>query len=335
MRIVTDPLIGFHTRLALPLHQAVAWARGLDHPVGGARPVAPPRPNPPVATRPSRLSVTEIETWLRDPYAIYARHILRLPALRPLEQATDAADYGSIVHAGIHRFIRLHGAVWPADAQARLREAMRIALAETYPRPALAAWWEPRLYRIADWICGVETARRALLPPSHIATEVLGKMEIIRPGRRFTLTGRADRIERRADGALVILDYKTGQIPSAKDVASGLAPQLPLEAMMLAAGAFGGELTGDVAELVYWKLTGGIDPGEEKPLFKGKDADRDAAIAAADAGLAKLIDDYDQPDRCYLAQPNPSWTPRFSDYAQLERVAEWALAVDPEEEDDA
>ena len=322
-------------RLALPLHQAVAWARGLDHPVGGARPVAPPRPNPPVATRPSRLSVTEIETWLRDPYAIYARHILRLPALRPLEQATDAADYGSIVHAGIHRFIRLHGAVWPADAQARLREAMRIALAETYPRPALAAWWEPRLYRIADWICGVETARRALLPPSHIATEVLGKMEIIRPGRRFTLTGRADRIERRADGALVILDYKTGQIPSAKDVASGLAPQLPLEAMMLAAGAFGGELTGDVAELVYWKLTGGIDPGEEKPLFKGKDADRDAAIAAADAGLAKLIDDYDQPDRCYLAQPNPSWTPRFSDYAQLERVAEWALAVDPEEEDDA
>ena len=75
-------------------------------PAGGrARAGAAARPCPPVALRPRRLSVTEIETWLRDPYAIYARHILRLGALDPLEQATDAADYGSLVHGGLHRFL--------------------------------------------------------------------------------------------------------------------------------------------------------------------------------------------------------------------------------------
>ena len=52
------------------------------HPVGA---VAPPTPRPPVAARPRHLSVTEIETWMRDPYQIYARHILGLRALDPIE----------------------------------------------------------------------------------------------------------------------------------------------------------------------------------------------------------------------------------------------------------
>ncbi len=79
-------------------------------------PVRPPRPCPPVALRPRRLSVTEIETWLRDPYAIHARHVLKLAALKPLDEATDAADYGSLVHDGLHLFLEQHGIRWPADA---------------------------------------------------------------------------------------------------------------------------------------------------------------------------------------------------------------------------
>ena len=46
------------------------------------RPLPPAEPRPPLAARPRRLSVTQIETWLRDPYAIYARHILGLEAAR-------------------------------------------------------------------------------------------------------------------------------------------------------------------------------------------------------------------------------------------------------------
>ena len=166
--------------------------------------MSPPRPCPPVAVRPSRLSVTEIETWLRDPYAIYAKHILRLPALKPLDQETDAADYGMLVHSGLHLFLRVHGVVWPADAAGEMRRAMRRALAESFARPALTAWWEPRLDRIADWVVETEQARRGGVVLSAIETEIAGTVDIQRPGRRFRLVARADRIERWEDGRLAI-----------------------------------------------------------------------------------------------------------------------------------
>jgi ATP-dependent helicase/nuclease subunit B len=315
-------------RTRLPDHPAVAWARSLDLPQGGPQPVSPPRPCPPVAVRPSRLSVTEIETWLRDPYAIYAKHILRLPALKPLDQETDAADYGMLVHRGIHLFLQEHGIGWPADAVGSMRRAMRRALAESYARPALTAWWEPRLDRIAGWIAATEQQRRTGMTLTDIATEQSGVFDIKRPGRRFRLVARADRIERRQDGTLAILDYKTGFVPSQKSVAEGKAPQLPLEAAIAAAGGFGAELQAATAELTYWQLTGGFEPGKATVLFSGKTDDLQAAIERAIRGLELLIDQYDEVDRCYLAQPNPAWTPRFSDYAQLARVAEWALAAD-------
>ena len=61
-----------------------------------------------------------------------------------------------------------------------------------------------------------------------------GMCDLTRPGGPFTLVGRADRIERRADGRLAILDYKTGAPPSQREVDAGLAPQLLLEACMAA-----------------------------------------------------------------------------------------------------
>ena len=198
----------------LPQHPAADWVRALDQPADGPRPVRPPRPCPPVALRPRRLSVTEIETWLRDPYAIYARQVLKLNALRPLDEATDAADYGSLVHAGLHHFLTEFGTRWPPDAADQLRRAMARALAEADLREALAAWWAPRLERIADWVAKVEAERRGVRPPVALVTEASGMLELARPGGLFRLSGRADRIERRREGGLAILDYKTGTPPS-------------------------------------------------------------------------------------------------------------------------
>ena len=315
-------------RSSLPLHPAGSWVRALDQPVGAPRPVKPPRPCPPIVLRPRKLSVTEIETWLRDPYAIHARHVLRLVALKPLEEATDAADYGSLVHTGMHHFLEQHGIRWPADAEEQMRRAMMRALAEADLREALATWWAPRLTRIADWVAGIEAERRSARPPATIAAEVNGIFELARPGGMFRLTGRADRIERQRGGGLAILDYKTGTPPSQKEVDAGLAPQLLLEAAMAAAGAFGTALTGAAEELTYWHLTGGFHAGELRTLFK---ANADAIAAAtrdARKALCRLIDAYDAPDRCYLSHPQPGFAPRFSDYAQLARVAEWAAAGD-------
>src|SRR5208283_616156 len=70
----------------------LAWARTLDRPErvqAVARPAPPPR-----AARPKRLSVTEIEHWLRDPYSIYAKHVLRLAPLDEVDAAPGAAERG-------------------------------------------------------------------------------------------------------------------------------------------------------------------------------------------------------------------------------------------------
>jgi ATP-dependent helicase/nuclease subunit B len=311
-------------------HPAAAWARRLDQPAGRPRPVEPPQPRPPLALRPRRLRVTEIQTWLEDPYAIYARHVLRLRSLKPLEQATDAIDYGALVHRGLQLFFTEVGDRWPPDAGDRLQQAMDRALGEAGLRTALAEWWAPRLRRIADWVAAEESERRANLAPTGIACETKGEWPLDVP-RGFVLRGRADRIEHRADGSLAIFDYKTGTLPANIDVEAGRAPQLPLEAAMASAGAFGPHLHGTVGELVYWHLTGGFKPGEARTLFRSDPGATAAAAAIAREKLRALIVAFDDERRAYLSQPHPARAPRFSDYAQLARVAEWASAGADEE----
>ncbi len=317
-----DALLSAHGR-ALGQHPAQAWARMLDEPAS-VTPVAPPSPRPPAHLRPRRLSVTEIETWLADPYAIYAKHVLKLRALDPIDQDADHSDYGSIVHAALHKFADRVGIATPPDMAAILRAAMEEALTDQVVRPALAAYWRPRLMRIADWVAAREADRRTENPLTAIAPEVPGKCGF--PGD-FTLTGRADRIEQRRDGSVAILDFKTGTVPLKKHVQEGRAPQLPLEAAMVEVQAFGATLGGRVAELLYWRLTGGRDAGEEKSYFATEDDIR-AAAEEARTGLIALIGKFSSEDQPYLAQPNPDFTPRYSDYTQLARVAEWAAGDD-------
>jgi ATP-dependent helicase/nuclease subunit B len=160
---------------------------------------------------------------------------------------------------------------------------------------------------------------------------VAGAIDLLRPGGKFRLTGRADRIERYADGTLSILDYKTGSPPTQKEVDAGLAPQLLLEAAMAADRGFGPDLAGDTGELIYWHLSGGLDPGRAMPLFKKNASDIPSAVLDARDRLSDLIDAFDQPDRAYLSRPHPDLAPRFSDYEQLARVAEWSAAGDADE----
>ena len=250
--------------------------------------------------------------------------------LRALDEATDAADYGMLVHRGLHLFLEQFGTRWPPDAAAQLRRAMDRALMEADLREALTAWWAPRLERIADWVAQAEAERRSDRHPAALAAEASGTLELARPGGLFRLTGRADRIERWRTGGLAILDYKTGTPPSQKEVDAGLAPQLLLEAAMAEAGAFGEAVTGQADELTYWHMTGGFLPGEIRSLFKNDTVAISAAVREARKALCALIDTYDEPDRSYLSQPQPGLAPRYSEYAQLARVAEWAAVGDEE-----
>lgn len=310
----------------VPEHPVLSWLAQLDQPQGPAQPVPPPRPLPDVALRPRRLSVTEIETWMRDPYAIYARHILRLDPLPELEEGADASDYGMIVHDALERWVKTYGVNWPGHAEQKLAEVFQTCLAEQALRPALHAWWAPRLERIAHWVAQAEQARRATHgTPQAILTEIAGAVVVPdAPGGPFRLVGRADRVELGAQGSVIVQDYKTGMLPTTRDVLSGWSPQLPLEAAMLLRGGFAAAPgVSDIEGLIYWRLTGGAEPGGEVAIASKEHTSLTDLAEQTWHSLLERIAAYDQPEQPYLSHPHPGQEPRFADYARLARVPEW------------
>jgi ATP-dependent helicase/nuclease subunit B len=309
----------------------LAMARHLDQPAYPIR-IKPPEPRPPRAARPTALSVTEIEHWLRDPYTIYAKHILRLARLDPVDLPPSAADRGSAIHGAVGAFAQAFADELPADAHAQLLRFGRAEFLALEDFPEARALWWPRFERIARWLIDWEHERR----PGLVAmrAEIRGEIALPLGERSFRLYGRADRIERHRDGQYAILDFKTGAPPSSAQVRVGIAPQLTLEAAILRRGGFKGFDPGvSIAELVYVKLSGGEPAGDPLPVqLKEKTADE-----AADHALAKLTElaaRFDDETTPYRSLVLPMWTNRYGTYDDLARVKEWSTTGDATEGDE-
>lgn len=304
----------------IPPHPALAWFAELDRPER-VTPAARPAPRPPVAVRPRKLSVTQVQTWMRDPYAIYARHILNLRPLDPIDADPGAAEKGTIIHAILDRFLKLHPVTLPADALDILRELGEAEFGALLARPTVRAFWWPRFLHVAEWFVDYERARRAV---AQLAlSEGRGEMSLMVPADdgspfHFTLTARADRIDRMSDGHLVIIDYKTGQAPKPRQLMAGFAPQLPLEAVMAEAGAFGNLPASPVAGLEFWRLHGG-NPPAEVTVVKEVEYLKDLA----ERGLQDLVARFARAETPYLSMPRPEEM-SGGDYDHLARIREWA-----------
>ncbi len=305
------------------------YANAIDQPAS-VEPIKQPEPRPPRAMRPTTLSVTAIEDWLRDPYTIYARHILKLHALDPVDMPLSAADRGSAIHESLGEFTQLHADHLPPDIVGTLRNIGDKHFKPLMERPEAQALWWPRFQRIARWFADWETGRRTDI--ASIAAEIKGDIEIALDNeRKFILSARADRIERRRDGSYVILDYKTGAPPTAKQVRMGLSPQLTLEAAILRGGGFANIDAGSlVSELAYVRLSGNNPPGEHKALeLKIRNETPQLPDDAADyarAKLEELVRRFENPEEPYRSLVLSMWTARYGDYDNLARVKEWSAA---------
>ena len=308
----------------------VHFAHALDQPER-VQPIAQPEPRPPRATRPLKLSVTAIEDWLRDPYTIYAKYILKLEALDPVDMPLSAADRGSAIHDALGEFTKAYAAKLPDDPALALKQIGEKYFAPLMERPEARALWWPRFQRIAAWFADWEIARRGYI--EAIEAEIRGEIPIsLDHERTFILSARADRIERRNDGSFAILDYKTGQPPTGKQVRMGLSPQLTLEAAILREGGFEGIAAGaSVGELVYVRLSGNNPPGEERSLeLKIKQGDEpqppDEAADYARRQLEALIRKFEDEAEPYRSLNLPMWTNRYGAYDDLARIKEWSAA---------
>jgi ATP-dependent helicase/nuclease subunit B len=314
----------------------LAYARALDQPREAALPIKPPAPKPPVAARPQRLAVTDVEHLVRDPYTIYAKHVLKLFPLDEIDADPGAAERGNVLHDALARFVHEVPGPLPKDSLARLLAGGEEAFAPYRSFPgAMAAWW-PRFERVAGWFIGAEIARRGAI--ERIQAERSGKISFEVDRFPFILSAKADRIEILKNGAVAVLDYKTGARPTLPEVIAGFSPQLPLEAAIARAGGFPDIARGvRVEEIGVFQLSGGDPPGQFFPLHpsgaKGTTKKAVERLGIADCndladfalkGLQRLIAHYASETTPYLSIPRPKWKRRYGNYDHLARIKEWA-----------
>ncbi|MDI1342495.1 MAG: double-strand break repair protein AddB, partial [Pseudolabrys sp.] len=302
-------------------NRVLELTRALDQPAT-VKAAERPSPTPPVAARPSRLSVTAIEDWLRDPYTVYAKYILRLYPLDAVDTPPGARDRGTVIHGAIGDFTVQFAGGLPADPQRQLLALGEKRFAPLGDFPEATAFWWPRFQRIAQWFVGWDRARRDGIATLH--GEIKGEVKFPVGQREFTLSAIADRIEWRKDGSYAIIDYKTGAARTEKQVRTGLAPQLTLEGAILREGGFKGLRPGSISEITYVTLKGGDPAGEPKEI-NFKEGTPDIQADHALARLKELATTFENAATPYLSLVHPMWSNHYGDYDHLARVKEWSL----------
>jgi ATP-dependent helicase/nuclease subunit B len=290
------------------------WLREIDDP-GAHEPAERPEPAPPVALRPKKISVTEVDRLKADPYAFYARKMLRLAALDPVDADPSAAWRGTAVHDVLQKWFEEDDC-----APDRLRARAEAMLADERTHPMMRALWQPRLMEAVDWIAA-QIAEKASEGRRVLAVEQRGVIGFA----GVELSGTFDRIDRLADGSLVIVDYKTGQPPSAKAVRAGYSLQLGLLGLIAEEGGFDG-IRGTATGFEYWSLAkkgegfGFIDspvsPKKRDPI------PADEFVPIAGGNFHEAVRDWLTGERPFTAKLVPEYAP-YADYDQLMRKDEW------------
>lgn len=297
-----------------------SWAEFIDRSDVFVR-LAPPAPRPPVEARPRILSASAVENWMRDPYIIFAKYILKLKPLEDLEQDLTLKDYGTIIHAVLEKFNKKYPASFPDNARAELLKMGEDYFNENKVAAETRAFWWPNFEKTVNWLADTERNYRPEIAKVH--GEAQGSFDFEAPAGRFTITAKADRVDETADGKINIIDYKTGTARSVREIETGYAPQLPIEGLIAQRGGFEGIPEAEVAKLIYWQL------GRKETVAEENMPEILENCFEHIKQLAALFDFETTP---YISQPNPKNAPKYSDYEHLSRVREWSVTEDGTDE---
>ncbi|WP_150287489.1 double-strand break repair protein AddB [Rhabdaerophilum calidifontis] len=301
-------------------------AAGPEHPA--------PRPTPiPVAPRlPERLAITEIETLRRDPYAIYARHLLALEPLEQIDPEPDAREKGTFLHRALELYCAAEPPADPDLAAQRLREIGAECFAPLRHEPELFEFWWRQFEAIIPGFVRFDRARR--MAGNRVLVERGGHFALSLPsGPLVTIHGKADRLEMDGEGRLTVLDYKSGTLPGAGEIAAGLAAQLPITAALACRGAFADiDPSGGIAALAHVPI--GDRNSVEAKWIKTDPETADAFVARQFAALVADLDALARGAMPYLSRARMK-ADRDGAYDHLARFGEWSPAeAEPDAEED-
>jgi len=310
----------------------VEWDRRRHHLKGRITPAL--RPQPVISLEERRrhmmtFSATQLEVLMRDPYAIYARRVLGLKALDPVLSVPDPALKGTLYHRAIHGFMSQYGSGdLPDDALRLLLTEGDKQLSALDRTPWIKLFWQLRFKRIAAWLITDESRDRPNRSASY--SEARGKARLAIGGHDMTITAEADRIDLMQNGAMRIIDYKTGKVPTQTQVNNAINCQLIVEAMIAKAKGFEGISTiPDEITVAYWKLSGtGNIPAKKEPR-PGKNITIDEIITLVEDQLVQVM----KPETPFLSETVTHDNLKYSDYRHLARVKEWAITSEDEADD--
>lgn len=281
----------------------------LDDP-GPPRPVGRPAPTPSRAQRPSKISVTAVDRLKADPFAFYAQSVLGLRRLDPVDADHSAAWKGTAVHEVLEAWLHEDNC-----EPAKLIDRARTLLASATIHSMLRALWQPRLMEAIRWIQEEESTNRAA-GRRPLAAEKRGQAEV----DGVLLHGKADRIDRLADGGLAIVDYKTGKAPTQTAVDAGFSLQLGLLGLIAEAGGFEG-IDGRPRAHEYWSLSKYGDRFG-KCVRPDRKMGADDFLEHARGNFGEAARKWLTGDEPFTAKLNPAYAP-YGDYDQLMRLEEW------------
>ena len=310
-----------------------SYISGFDTPTyNEIKPISPPEPRPPACLRPMELSVTEVEKFMRDPYSIYAKHILKLSPLEDIDKKPGYNEYGTVVHSVFENFVRKNETRVPANALEQMKTLGEAAFKKSGIDGAALAFWWPEFLRVAEWFLKKQRELSPVL--AKIVAEEKRKIKIPLSVGDFTLTGKIDRMDILKDGTCHLIDYKTGTVPSQKQVNNHLAPQLPLEAAMIRKGAFedkGVKADIPVESWEFWKIS-----GKASGSYVAQVCDNaEKSVKLSDEvynGFISWLEEYAKEETPYYAAPRANYMLKYSDYEHLERIKEWKIVDDDTDE---
>lgn len=292
--------------------------------------LSPPYPKPPIQKRPKEFSVSSLELLMRDPYSLYAKKILKLSPLDPLEETPGAKDKGSFIHKALDVFIHKYPTQLPDDAESQLLTIGKDVFGALLDDATIWVSWWPRFENLASWFVAHEQDWRDR-GYSFQGGEKQGKTII----GDYTLTARADRIDRHSNNHLAVIDYKTGSTPfSASDVKAGFYPQLPIEGLILSdktSEGFDDIQSGITEYMGYWIIGGSTKPGTENALFKANPEDTAQVIEDTREGVEKVLTAYEDATRGYPSCPFAGKEPAYPNYEHLSRILEWGNSGEKDE----